>query len=417
MTQAFTSYSRRDTETVDRIVAKMAEAGISVWIDRADIQAGDTWRVQIVRAIRTSPAFVLMLSPSSAESDNVRKEIDLSQGYERTLFPVMLQKVRPLPDEISYQLAGEQIIDVEKLGVDHAVTQLIETLKDYLRKVEQVEEPATQQVELVIQGIDLKALTPEKQQQLLDFMANLTSADRSQLQIAKITAGSVHVFVDMPTSSAYEVLTMALNRDPRFKELGIVSLRLDGDTKYVNVSTGKLTPAATVSSLAALWLKIPALFAPMLGVSAGKVLTVLLITGVIAAGAGIFASKAFTPAPTATQTSSPASPVPSTSTQSASDTAVPTATQTSSPTSTITETPIATQSPTLTPTPTPSYLTLTGVIANPLSGLVACRYGPGDIYLYRFGPRNGIKMDVSGKAETRTLRETQTWLWGLIEDY
>jgi len=253
MAQVFTSYSSRDTETVDTIVEKMSQAVIDVWIDRPEIEAGDRWRVQIVTAIRTSPAFVLMLSPNSAASDNVRKELDLSQGYERKLFPLMLQKVRPLPDEISYQLAGEQIIDVERFGFDEAVDRLIETLKDFLRKVEQTEEPATQQVELVIQGIDLKALTPEKQQQLLDFMASLTSADRSQMQIAKIAAGSVRVFVDMPTLTAYELLTRALNRDERFKQMGIVCLRLDGDAKFVNTSSGALTLATTTNPLMELW--------------------------------------------------------------------------------------------------------------------------------------------------------------------
>ena len=77
MAQVFTSYSRRDTEIVDTIVGKMTQAGISVWIDREAIKAGNQWRVQIVQAIDTCQAFVLMLSPNSAASDNVRKEIDL----------------------------------------------------------------------------------------------------------------------------------------------------------------------------------------------------------------------------------------------------------------------------------------------------------------------------------------------------
>jgi hypothetical protein len=104
MAQVFTSYSRRDTETVDTIVGRMLQAGISVWIDREAIKAGDNWRVQIVKAIKTCPAFVLMLSPSSAASDNVRKEIDLSQNSKRPIFALMLEPVE-IPDEISYQLA------------------------------------------------------------------------------------------------------------------------------------------------------------------------------------------------------------------------------------------------------------------------------------------------------------------------
>ncbi|MGE5378924.1 MAG: TIR domain-containing protein [Bacteroidota bacterium] len=406
MEQVFTSYSRRDQEMVDAIVARLSQAGIDVWIDRSDIKAGDRWRVQIVKAIKTSPAFVLMLSPSSAESNNVRKEIDLSQGYERPMFPVMLQRVRPLPDEISYQLAGEQIIDVEKLGIDNAVGQLIETLKEYLKKIEPVEEPATQQVELVIQGIDLKALTPEKQQQLLDFMATLTSADRSQMQITKIAAGSVHVFVDMPTDPAYELLTLALNQDPRFKELGIVSLRLEGDKKFVNVSTGKLALAATVSPLMALWLKVPALFSSVLGATGGKIATLVLAAALVA-GAGTAASKALAPVPVPVPSPTSTSTLALTATVEPSSTIAPTETSVPTETATATLTPTETLTSVFSPSPIPTYLTLRGV---PTSR-TACNYGPGNNYLYQEVMNTFNKMSVFGKALIYDKGKQETWLY------
>jgi hypothetical protein len=411
MTEVFTSYSRRDKETVDQIVGVIEKTGIDVWIDREDIKAGNMWRVQIVQAIDTCAAFILMLSPSSTASDNVRKEIDLAQDSGRTIFGVMLQPVK-LPAEIRYQLAGLQFIDVQMLGFDEAVARLIETLKEHIKKIAAAAEQTVRQVELVIQGIDLSAFGPEKQEQLLAFIANLANADRSQIKIENVAAGSVHVFMNVPAATAYQLKTLALNRDPRFKEMGITSLRLDGDKKFIHVSLGKPLLAATIGPLAALWLKIPALLSPVLGATAGKVLTVLLITAVLA-GAGILVPATLAPAPTAAPTSIPTLLPTSTSTLAATETSAPTATQTPNPTSTATETP----TPTMTPTPAPTYITLTGIIANPLSNLVACRYGPGDIYLYRFGPRNGLQMDISGKVEIRTRREAETWLWGLLDGY
>ena len=415
MTQVFTSYSRRDRETVDQIVGEVESTGIDVWIDREDIKAGNMWRVQIVQAIDTCAAFLLMLSPNSAVSDNVRKEIDLAQDSGRSIFAVMLEPVK-LPAEIRYQLAGLQFIDVQMLGLDKAVTRLIETLREHIKTIMAAAEQTVRQVELVIQGIDISALGPEKQEQLLAFISNLTNADRSQIKIEDVAAGSVHVFMEVPAAAAYQLKTLALNRDPRFKELGITSLRLDGDKQFIHVSLGKPMLAATIGPLAALWLKIPALLSPVLGATAGKVLTLLLATTVIA-GTGILVPKAF--APVSNPTAIPALLPTSTSTPAATETPLPTATQTPNPTSTITETATATQTPTSTTTPTsaPTYATLTGVIANPLSNLVACRYGPGDIYLYRFGPQNGIQMEISGKVEIRTRREAETWLWGLLDGY
>jgi hypothetical protein len=413
MAQVFTSYSRRDTETVDTIVEKMSQAGLSVWIDRSEIKAGNTWRVQIVKAIDTCNAFVLMLSPNSAASDNVRREIDLSHDSERTIFAIMLDPVRPIPAEIRYQLAGLQFIDVQKLGMDKAVDDLIETLKGYLAQFAPVEEPETRKAEVVIQGIDLKAFSPDKQAQLLDFIAQLTSADRSQLQIAGMTAGSVHVFVEMPTDAAYELKTLALNRDPRLKELGIASLRLDGDKKFVNVSTGTLGIAATTGTLMALWLKIPALLAPVVGATVGKVLTVSLAVIALAA-LGFSVPRALdpllnpSPTPTPFSTLTPTAPPPA-ATETLTPTDVPTQTATNTASITPTATETATSTPSLTPVPT--YAILQADVIN----RIACRHGPGDIYLYRFGLIPGNRMEVRGRAELRSGRQMQTWLWGLPE--
>ncbi|HJR81290.1 MAG TPA: TIR domain-containing protein [Anaerolineales bacterium] len=410
MTQVFTSYSRRDTQTVDTIVEKMSQAGISVWIDREAIKAGNTWRVQIVQAIDTCHAFVLMLSPNSAASDNVRKEIDLSQDSGRTIFAVMLEPTK-LPAEVRYQLAGLQFIDVQMLGFDSAVTQLIETVKAHLAKFEPAPEPETRQAEIVIQGIDLSAFTGEKQQQLLDFISRLTNADRSQLQIANLTTGSVHVFVDMPASAAFQLKTRALNRDERFKQMGIVSLKLDGDAKYVNTSTGALTASATTSLLAALWAKIPALFSPMLAVPVGRLLTLLVGAAVVAAS--ITVSGLWSPGtahtPTETQSSIMPSLLPATALVTNTPTPVPslTATQTEPPTSTPTLSPTATE----TLSPPPVFSILTAEVIN----RTACRYGPGNIYLYRFGLIPTNRMEVRGQVELRDGRQIETWLWGLPE--
>lgn len=408
MAQVFTSYSRRDTETVDTIVREMTQAGINVWLDRADIKAGSTWRVQIVEAIDTCAAFALMLSPNSAASDNVRREIDLSQDSGCTIFAVMLEPTK-LPAAIRYQLAGLQFIDVQMLGFDNAVSQLIETVKDHIAKLEPVEEPETRQAELVIQGIDLNAFTAEKQEQLLEFLSQLTSADRSQLQIANLAAGSVHVFVDMPSRAAYELKTLALNKDERFKQVGVAALRLAGNKNYVHTSSGQMLSMASVGLFTSLWLGMPALFSSVLGATLGKILTILtalfLITGIGLALPRQTVTQAVTPLPPTTilvdaSTSTPTPVLPSTET--------PTLVLTP------TETPTATATATSTPTPTPAYQTLKGIV---IADRVNCRYGPGEAYLYREGYRLGTEIEFFGQMEIRSGDVAATWLYGLAEFY
>jgi hypothetical protein len=415
MGQVFTSYSRRDTETVDNIVGKLSQAGMSIWIDREAIKAGNSWRVQIVRAIDTCDAFVLMLSGNSAASDNVRKEIDLAQDSGRIIFAILLEPVK-LPAEIRYQLAGLQFIDIQMLGFDKGVNELIEVLKEHLKKIEPVEEPSTRQTELVIQGVDLSAFDAEKQEQLLAFISSLTNADRSQLKIENMTAGSVHVFVDMPSEAAFELKTLALNRDKRLKKFGIASLRLNGDNKFINVQLGKPMLAATIGPIMVAWLKMPALFPSLFGAAVGKALTVLVIAATVA-GVGILLPANFVPVPITSQTPTilPTSVPASTSSLEPEVTSTATETHTSTPTSTNTSTPTLTATVTLTPTPT--YLILTGIVTSTVSNRIACRFGPGDDYLYRFSLLNGYKMEIRGQVEVRSGRELGAWLWGLAEGF
>jgi len=337
----FVSYSRRDKEIVDRIVEAIEKAGMSVWIDREEIKAGKSWRVQIVEAIDTCDAFVLMLSANSAISENVQKEIDLAQDSGQNTFMVMLEPVR-LPAEIRYQLAGLQFIDIETLGFEKVCSDLISTLTEHLAKLESEKKKATLQVELVIQGVDLSAFDADKQAQLLDFISKLGNTDKSKLKIASLAPGSVHIFVDMPASLAFQLKTSALNRDARFKRFGITALRVVDDLKYVYIPLGILTTAAKIGFLNLLWLRTPPLLSSWFGSTIGKIATLLLITLVISAiGIAIpttvipliFPSPTPTATLTATSTSTP----------------TPTATATSTPTHTLTLTP------TITDTPSPSF--------------------------------------------------------------
>ena len=411
MSHIFISYSRRDTETVDQIAGSLNDSGLDVWLDRHDIKAGNQWRVQIVEAIDTCEAFVLMLSPHSAASDNVRKEIDLAQDAGRTIFAILLEPVK-LPATIRYQLAGLQFIDVSMLGFEPAVSQLVETLNEHVAALRAVAEPQSRQAELVIQGVNLKDFSAEKQQQLLDFVAQLTNVGQSELKIANLAAGSVHVFVDMPPRAAYELKTLALNQDPRLKRFGIVALRLDGNQKYVNTANGMLMANAAVGPLTLLWLKLPALFSSAVGVTGGKLLA-LLVAGLVIAGVGLTIPKRtdlpVLPNPTPTST------LPVVDESTSTSMPVDTATNTATVNLTATATATATQTPTSTITPIPTYQFLEGTVT---ADRLTCRFGPGEPYLaVPSGLIRGNTFEFFGRMDVQSGDETSLWLYGLPQGY
>jgi hypothetical protein len=365
MGHIFLSYSRRDLEIADQFVNSLAVVGMDVWVDREDIKVGNSWREQIVEAIDTCDAFVLLLSSNSAASTNVHKEVILAQDSGCPTYVVMLEVVR-LPAAIRYQLAGLQFINVPLLGFEKSAQILIDSLKPHIKK--KTDKESVKQTELVIQGIDISAFDAEKQKQLLAFVASLTNTDTAQLSITNMTAGSVHVFIDMPAAASYQLKALALNADPRFKQLGIVSLRITGDTLFVHTASGALDPSPKPNS-------IQAFFSSLFG----KIVAIFLLF-LILLGLTTFLPQQTTPIasdPTATWSATPSI-----------------ATLTETPSATATQTPIAASAPTETPTSTPIvYQILNAVVANER---IACNYGPGDLYLNNEALRTGVRLQVFG---------------------
>src|SRR6266498_1630225 len=238
MKHVFISYSRKDSATVDHIVAGLDEDKFEAWIDREEIHGGDLWREEIVEAIDDAYAFVLMLSPDSVASDNVRKEVDLAEGAAKALIPVLLAPAK-LPSRLRYQLAGIQWIEYYR---DHEAKyrELVEVLRTHQPKPSARKTPTTREVEFVLKGLNPSEFGTEKQEQLLDLIADSTRTPRADISLEKLTAGSVHAFVKMPADSAYQLKTAALNRDSRLINFGIDALRLSGDRKYVLLKTGRI---------------------------------------------------------------------------------------------------------------------------------------------------------------------------------
>jgi hypothetical protein len=109
----FMSYSRSDLQQADSWIAHLEQFGYRVWIDRAGIRGGQQWMATIVRAIEDAEAVLLLLSPNSARSDNVRREIDLAMQSRKRIIPVEIQATT-IPAALLYQLAGVQLVQVWK---------------------------------------------------------------------------------------------------------------------------------------------------------------------------------------------------------------------------------------------------------------------------------------------------------------
>ena len=81
-------------------------SGASVWFDQLDIAPGSEWDEAIEAALDAASRVILVLSPVSVKSSNVRNEISFALDKEKTILPVLHQ-----PCEIPLQLRRVQYID------------------------------------------------------------------------------------------------------------------------------------------------------------------------------------------------------------------------------------------------------------------------------------------------------------------
>src|SRR5437879_4609634 len=98
--KVFLSYSTADREVARQLSSRLAKAGFKVW-DREDaLFPGDNWPLRIGEALQDSNAMVVLISPKSMKSEEVRHEIDYALGsirYKGRLIPVVLKPTRDMP--------------------------------------------------------------------------------------------------------------------------------------------------------------------------------------------------------------------------------------------------------------------------------------------------------------------------------
>jgi hypothetical protein len=94
---AFISYSREDSEFALRLAQDLKAAGAPVWLDQLDLKPGTSWDNSIEDALMDAPEMLVILSPTSVRSENVRDEISYALKQGKTVVPVLyMECVIPL---------------------------------------------------------------------------------------------------------------------------------------------------------------------------------------------------------------------------------------------------------------------------------------------------------------------------------
>lgn len=91
----FISYSRRDSEFAQRLLAALQGENRDTWVDWQSIQAAEDFWQAIEIGIEAANTFVFILSPDSCQSEYCNKEIDHAVLHHKRLIPVVCHDVEP----------------------------------------------------------------------------------------------------------------------------------------------------------------------------------------------------------------------------------------------------------------------------------------------------------------------------------
>lgn len=133
MHDCFISYSHKDTQIAITIQSLLEQNGIRCWIDFRDATPGIDYAGSIVRAIKASSVFVLVLSRNSSVSNHVLNEINSAVNAGIMILPFKVDD-GDLNDSMEYYLGRTHWMDALTPPLEAHILKLADTISMYKKR-------------------------------------------------------------------------------------------------------------------------------------------------------------------------------------------------------------------------------------------------------------------------------------------
>lgn len=141
----FCSYARADAGFVLKLAKDMKSAGANIWLDQLDIPVGQRWDQAVEEALRGCEYLLVVLSPTSVESNNVMDEVSFGFEEQKQILPVLYRTC-----VIPFRLRRLQYSDFTA-SYDAGLLQLYQAVG---MKAPEASRPGSQVAEAATPGID-----------------------------------------------------------------------------------------------------------------------------------------------------------------------------------------------------------------------------------------------------------------------
>ena len=147
----FICYSRKDENFVLKLATNLKSRGVPVWLDQWDIPSGANWNRTIEAALNECTHLLLVLSPSSVESDEVQSEWLAALNEKKVVVPILYQACR-----MPFRLKPIQYIDFASRGPDDktALEQILRVLGTANSTSEKPVAQSEQELEKAFEWVD-----------------------------------------------------------------------------------------------------------------------------------------------------------------------------------------------------------------------------------------------------------------------
>jgi hypothetical protein len=119
----FISHSSKDSKTALKICRMLEQRGLVCWIAPRDVTPGKPYAEEIIDAIESTHATVLVLSAHANTSVHVRNEVDRAVTQGKTVLPVRIREVAP-SKALALYIGAPHWVEAWKPPLDQKMDQL-----------------------------------------------------------------------------------------------------------------------------------------------------------------------------------------------------------------------------------------------------------------------------------------------------
>ena len=127
----FVSYSIRDKDVADTIVARLEAKSVTCWIAPRDVVPGADWGESIIDGIESSRIMILIFSKSANESSQIKREVECAVNKGVYIIPFRIEDIPPTRS-LEYFISTSQWMDAFAPPMERHLNDLAKTVKAVL---------------------------------------------------------------------------------------------------------------------------------------------------------------------------------------------------------------------------------------------------------------------------------------------